>query len=107
MFNSNDMRNSRKFWLAKVFVGIVSVLAIVSFVVMLLWNNIVVSLFGLKMISYLQSLGLLVLARLLTGNFGPRGFGGPGAMMHRKGFMQERWKNMTEEEKNQWKERMK
>ena len=101
------MRNSRKFWLAKVFVGIVTVLAIVSFVVMLLWNNIVVTLFGLKMISYFQSMGLLVLVRIMTGNFGPRGFGGPGSMMHRKGFMQERWKNMTEEEKNQWKERMK
>jgi hypothetical protein len=93
--------------MVKIFVGLVSVLAIVSFVVMLLWNNIVVPLFGFKMISYLQSLGLLVLARILTGNFGPRGFGGPGSMMHRKGFMQERWKNMTEEEKSQWKERMK
>jgi len=85
----------------------VLVLTIVSFVVMLLWNNIVVTLFGLKMISYLQSLGLLVLVRILSGNFGPRGFGGPGSMMHKKGFMQDRWKNMTDEEKNQWKERMK
>lgn len=101
------MRDSRKYWMAKMGLGKLVGLAIMGFLVMLLWNNILVSLFGLKMISYLQSLGLLVLARILTGNFGPRGFGGPGAMMHRKGFMYERWKNMTDEEKNQWKERMK
>lgn len=101
------MRNPRKYWVAKMGVGIVVGLAIMGFVVMLLWNNIVVSLFGLKVISYMQSMGLLILARILTGNFGPRGFGGPGSMMHRKGFMHERWKNMSEEEKNQWKERMK
>jgi hypothetical protein len=93
--------------MVKVGLGIVAFLAIIGFVVMLLWNNVLVPLFGLKMISYFQSLGLLVLARILTGNFGPRGFGGPGAMMHRKGFMHERWKNMSEEEKNQWKEHMK
>jgi len=101
------MRNPRKYWVAKIGVGIVVGLAIMGFVVMLLWNNVVVSLFGLKVISYMQSMGLLILARILTGNFGPRGFGGPGAMMHRKGFMHERWKNMSEEEKIQWKERMK
>jgi len=101
------MRNPRKYWVAKMGVGIVVGLAIMGFVVMLLWNNVVVSLFGLKVISYMQSMGLLILARILTGNFGPRGFGGPGTMMHRKGFMQERWKNMSEEEKIQWKERMK
>lgn len=101
------MKDPRKYWMAKIGLGKLVGLAIMGFLVMLLWNNILVSLFGLKVISYLQSLGLLVLARILTGNFGPRGFGGPGAMMHRKGFMQERWKNMTDEEKNQWKERMK
>jgi hypothetical protein len=101
------MRDARKYWIPKIVVGKLVGLAIMGFFVMLLWNNIVVTLFGLNMISYLQSLGLLVLTRILTGNFGPRGFGGPGAMMHRKGFMHERWKNMSEEEKNQWKERMK
>jgi hypothetical protein len=101
------MRNPRKYWVAKMSVGMIVGLAIMGVVIMLLWNNIVVTLFGLKMISYFQSLGLLVLVRMLTGNFGLRGFGGPGAMIHRKGFMQERWKNMSEEEKNQWKERMK
>jgi hypothetical protein len=101
------MRDQRKYFMAKMAVGKLVGLAVMGFLVMLLWNNIVVSLFGLKMISYLQSLGLLVLARLLTGNFGPGGLGRPGAMMHRKGFMHERWKNMTDEEKNQWKERMK
>lgn len=101
------MRYPGKIGMLKIVVGFLLGLAIMAFLVMLLWNNIMVSIFGLKIISYLQSLGLLVLARLLTGNFGPRGFGGPGAMMRRKGFMNERWKNMTEEERNEWMERMK
>ena len=95
------MRNKKGKWIAGAIFFRLAVFAIMSVAVMLLWNNVVVILFGLKAVSYFQSLGLLLLVRILTGNIGPRGFGGPGGMMHKKGFMYERWKNMSEEERKQ------
>lgn len=41
-----------------------------GWLVMLLWNHLMPSLFGLTTISYWQSVGLLVLAKLLFGGFG-------------------------------------
>lgn len=95
------MRNKKGKWIAGAIFFRLAVFAILSVAVMLLWNNVVVMLFGLKAVSYFQSLGLLLLVRIFTGNIGPRGFGGPGGMMHRKGFMSERWKNMSEEDRKQ------
>lgn len=76
--------------------------AIMTFIVMILWNNIIVQVIGFKSISFMQSFGLLLLMRILTGNIGSRWMGGPGGMMHRRGFMRDRWKNMNEDEKKQW-----
>jgi hypothetical protein len=41
-----------------------------GWLVMILWNHLMPSLFGLNTITYLQSVGLLVLAKLLFGGFG-------------------------------------
>lgn len=49
-----------------------------GWLVMILWNNLMPSLFGLTTISYWQSVGLLVLAKLLFG-----GFGHPGGHPHK------------------------
>ncbi len=49
--------------------------------VMLLWNWLMPALFGLTAIGYWQSLGLLVLTRILFGRFGGR-----GGMMHGGGM---------------------
>ena len=42
-------------------------IAILTAVVMLLWNWLIPNLFGGKMINYWQAMGLLVLLRILTG----------------------------------------
>ncbi len=84
-------------------------LALGGIVVMLLWNAILPELLSLKLITYWQSVGLIILVRILTGGFRPSGrfgnsrFGGPPA------HLREKWKNMTDEEKQafraQWKKR--
>jgi len=96
------MQNNKGKWIAKAIIFKAALFSIMALVVMLLWNNIVVISFGLKSLSYLQSMGLLLLVRILTGNIGPGGHRGPGGMMNRKGFMGEHWKNMSNEEKKQW-----
>ena len=77
--------------------------------VMLLWNVLMPDLFGLTTITYWQAIGLLILARLLTGgfHFGKRhGRGGPP--FARPGF-REKWMNMSDEERQKmkamWRER--
>jgi hypothetical protein len=41
-----------------------------GYFVMLLWNNLLPDLFGMKQITYWQGLGLVILARLLFGSHG-------------------------------------
>jgi hypothetical protein len=100
------MRNQNARWMAKGILFRVAMVALMGLLVMLLWNNIVVITFGLKSLNYVQSLGLLLLVRILTGHIGPGGRHGHGGMMHGKGLMRERWMNMHQEEKEQWLQRM-
>ncbi|MDR0836568.1 MAG: hypothetical protein LBN11_08335 [Tannerella sp.] len=71
-------------------------------VVMLLWNWLIPDIFGLAVINFWQSLGLLVLARLFFG------FGGwfAGHDKHHGGFgknpIRERWEKMTLEERKEF-----
>jgi Ca2+/H+ antiporter, TMEM165/GDT1 family len=77
--------------------------------VMLLWNALIPNIFGVNSITYWQALGLLILARLLTGgfHFGKR-HGGGGPPFARPGF-REKWTNMSDEERQKmkamWRER--
>ena len=48
----------------------VLIAAIFGFAVMYLWNWLMPGLFGLKTIGYWQALGIVLLAKLLFGNFG-------------------------------------
>jgi hypothetical protein len=63
--------------------------------VMLLWNWLAPTVFGLHPIGFLQALGILVLSRILFGGFHDRprgGFRGDRRML-------ERWEKMTPEER--------
>jgi hypothetical protein len=73
-----------------------------TFVTMLLWNNLAAAIFGLPTLTFFQTFGLMVLGRLLTGGFGPRGGwrGGYGHRM-RGHYWRERWQNMTPEQREQ------
>ncbi|MFT3907775.1 MAG: hypothetical protein QM718_15870 [Steroidobacteraceae bacterium] len=71
--------------------------ALASAATMLLWNALLPALFGLAHIGFWQALGLLVLSRLLFGGLrGP--MGGPVGMAWRQ-KMQERWQQMTPEQR--------
>lgn len=80
----------------KIGVLVVVGIAALGWVVMALWNWLVPSLFaGVKEISYLQALGVLVLSKILFG--GMRGHGCHGRW-HRS-----RLENMTPEEREKFK----
>ena len=74
-------------------------LAVFSWVVMLLWNALVPSLFGGPSLRYLQAAGLLLLSRILFG--GLRRHHGP--WRHRA--WRERWESLTPEERERLREK--
>ena len=77
-------------------------ITVFPFVTMLLWNNLAATIFGLPTLTFFQTIGLMVLGRLLTGGFG----GGRGAGGWRRGqHWRERWQNMTPEQREQAKQR--
>ncbi len=97
--------NRKKYWMFPL-VGI-ALIALGSLVVMMLWNWIIPDIIpAVKEITYLQSLGLLVLCRILFGHFGRRGGGhwnksGPNQW---GGQWKQKWSQMTDEEKEKYKE---
>ncbi len=76
--------------------------AVVSFVVMTLWNVLMPGIFAVRAISFWQAVGLLVLSKLLFGSFRPYRGGGP--RWRRR--MLERWEQMTPEEREKFKQGM-
>jgi hypothetical protein len=80
-------------------IGFLAVVAGGSAVVMLLWNWLLPTIFGLSVISFWQALGILVLCRLLFGSFGKMRFGRMGHGMHGKNPIHEKWLKMTSEER--------
>ena len=77
-------------------------IAVVSFVVMSLWNWLMPALFGWQLISFWQALGLLVLSKILFGGFRGR----PGYGMHWRRRMAERWEQMSPEEREKFRKGM-
>lgn len=75
--------------------------------VMLLWNAIVPALFAGPAIGFLQSLGLMILGRLLTGGM-RRGFRNHARRdqmrEHWKNKMRARWESMSKEEKTSFRD---
>ena len=69
-----------------------------SFIVMSLWNWLMPTLFGLRLITYWQAMGLLIISKILFGGF--RGRLGPGR--HWQQGMMERWEQMTPEEREKF-----
>jgi len=74
--------------------------AAIGFVFMSLWNALTPALFGWKVISYWQAIGLLILSRLLFGGF--RGVVGRGG--HWRHRMMERCEKMTPEEREKFRQ---
>jgi hypothetical protein len=76
-----DRRNPK--WIFfKVLFGIIFV-AVISFILMTLWNWLLPSLFGIKTINYLHAIGLLILSKIL--------FSGVGMRPHHHNSRHEEW----------------
>jgi len=74
--------------------------SVLSFVVMHLWNWLMPVLFGLRLISFWQALGVLILSKILFGGFRGR----PGSHGYWRGRMIERREQMTPEEREKFRE---
>jgi len=77
-------------------------LAIFTFAVMSLWNWLMPTLFGWRLITFWQALGLLILSKILFGGFR----GGPHRHWHWRRRMIERWEQMTPEEREKFQQAM-
>jgi len=75
--------------------------ALIGYVVMALWNWLMPEIFGLKLISFWQALGLLLLSKLLFGSVRAK-WGGNGF----KEKVQQKIDCMTPEERENFKEKM-
>jgi hypothetical protein len=100
--------NMNRKWKKMIWIAPLAILAIPVFIaiggeiVLHLWNWLLPPLFGWREITFWQALGLLALCRIL---FGGHGWHRPG----RSSFgqrMQERCDNMTPEEREQFRQRM-
>jgi hypothetical protein len=72
--------------------------AVLSFVVMSLWNALIPELFRLPALDFWQAAGLLILSRILFGGLRGRG-GWHGHGGWRRHMWQRQWDNMTPEER--------
>jgi len=84
-------------------VAIAAFVVLTGFVVMTVWNWTIPAIFHLGAITFWQAIGLFILSKILFGfgGKGPGGFRGKGPWM--RGRMEERFKNMTPEEREKFK----
>jgi hypothetical protein len=88
-----------RFWFAPV---IIAGLVAVIFITMLLWNTLMPGIFHLRIISYWEAAGILVLSRLLFGFGGHWG----GNHDHRRNQLREKWGNMTPEDREKFRRQL-
>ena len=96
----------KRFWIKKglmIAAFVIAAMLLFGFVVMGLWNAILPAVLGVKTISFVQALGILLLSKILFGGCGPRGGGWRGRGHEWKMKMQEKFGNMTPEEREKFK----
>jgi uncharacterized membrane protein len=97
-----------KRWKKLIFIAPLAILAMLLFIflggeiVLHLWNWLLPPLFGWRLITFWQALGLLVLCRILFGGCGWRG----PMRSHMRRRMGERFDRMTPEERERCRQRM-
>jgi Ca2+/H+ antiporter, TMEM165/GDT1 family len=101
---AHKKNNMKKLWIKKglmiLLFGTIAVL-VFGFVVMGLWNNILVAVTGVKAITFLQALGILLLSKILFGGFGGgKSWRGSPAWKEK---MNQRWDKMSPEERDKFK----
>jgi hypothetical protein len=97
------MKRRNRFW-PFIPLFVLAVIALLSFVVMSLWNNILAGVLHISAINFWQALGILVLAKILFGGF-PGAWRGSGHRGHQwRKEMMEKWNKMSPEEREQFKQ---
>jgi hypothetical protein len=100
------MRRRPKSKFGKVIMILICVTAFISlfsYIVMSLWNAILPEVLHAGVINFWQAMGILVLSKILFS-----GFGGWGGRKHAwKRRMEEKWGNMSDEEREQLRSSMK
>lgn len=94
------MMNRKKKWFALIPLVVIAGASLFGWVVMLLWNAILVPAAGAGVISFWQGLGLLVLSRILVGGMwkgGGHRWGGGHAW-------KQKWAGMSDEDKAKFKQ---
>ena len=86
----------------KVLLIAVVAVTVFGFVVKELWNALMPGIFGWRMITFWQALGLLVLSKILFGGFHRHG----GSRKPWGNRMRERWESMTPEEREKFRQGM-
>ena len=104
MFDKKQF-NGKRFHPAKILFFILLAILfvfVIGYVVMYLWNAILPDVINAKPITFWQSLGIFILARLLFGGFktGKHGH-------HKRKYWKDKWSNMNEEERGELKSRWK
>jgi len=84
-----------------------AILSLVSFVVMQLWNNLLPAILHVGIITFWQAMGIFILCKILFG-FGKGGhrWGGGGGAPWMRRKMEQKFNNMTPEEKERFKQKM-
>ena len=95
------MRRFRMWKVLKVVVLVALALTVFGFVTEHLWNWLMPVIFGLKTITFLQALGLVVLSKILLGGIHKHGHGGGPRGWKR--HMADRWERMSPEERERFK----
>jgi hypothetical protein len=93
----------KKFWIKKGLMFLtffIAAILVFGLIVMGLWNAILPAVLGVKAISFVQALGILLLSKILFGGFGGRGWRGSPAWKQK---MKQRWDNMTPEDREKFK----
>ncbi len=93
-----------KYRMVRVVKGVAFVIVgavVLGFAVRLLWNALMPPIFGCPQITYWQALGLFVLAKILFGGFHHHGHGGHGRGPLKE-HMQERWAQMSDEDREKF-----
>lgn len=102
----NHPSNHKKSWIMKGFFAACMIAAGVLLfggVVMLLWNAILPKVANVSPLNFWQAVGLLALSRILFGGFRFGRPGGGGPAFNRRKQWREKWMNMSEEEKAEFK----
>ncbi|MGF2413876.1 hypothetical protein [Ferruginibacter sp.] len=94
----------KKFWIKKalmiLFFGAIAI-TVFGFIVMGLWNAILPAVLGVKTITFIQALGILLLSKILFGGFNSKRWGNHRQEWKEK--MKQRFETMTPDEKEKFK----